>query len=156
MHDDKTKRSLIFQGIYKNRVKNDRRFFENPAFYLDNEEIQSGKIQNIIYILNFHIPFSAVFLLFRSFSTLFLLFSISSRLQNILLPVQSKIEFDEETDIDETLNGLEQDDPYLVDVLKNYYLMSPASGPYRIDQQFLRSPLVDVIYLVHKSENNVT
>ena len=81
---------------------------------------------------------------------------ISSSLQNILLPVQSKIEFDEEGDIDETLNGLEQDDPYLVDVLKNYYLMSPASGPYRIDQQFLRSPLVDVIYLVHKSENNVT
>ena len=70
---------------------------------------------------------------------------IYSRLQNILLPVQSKIE--EARDIDESLNGLEQDDPYLVDVLKDYYLMSPASGPYRIDQKFLRSPLVDVIYL---------
>ena len=45
------------------------------------------------------------------------------------------------------LNGLNQDDPYLVDVLKNYYLMSPASGPYRIDQKFLRSPLVDVSLL---------
>ena len=61
--------------------------------------------------------------------------------------MQSKIEFDEEGDIDETLNGLKQDDPYLVDVLKDYYLMSPASGPYRIDQKFLRSPLIDVIYL---------
>ena len=70
---------------------------------------------------------------------------IYSRLQNILLPVQSKIE--EARDIDESLNGLEQDDPYLVDVLKNHYLMSPASGPYRIDQNFLRSPLVDVMYL---------
>ena len=45
------------------------------------------------------------------------------------------------------LNGLNQDDPYLVDVLKNYYLMSPASGPYRIDQKFLRSPLADVSLL---------
>ena len=69
------------------------------------------------------------------------------RLQNILLPVQSKIEFDEEGDIDETLNGLKQDDPYLVDVLKDYYLMSPSSGPYKIDKKFLRSPLIDVIYL---------
>ena len=72
------------------------------------------------------------------------LFCISLRLQNILLPVQSKIEFDEEGDIDYTLNRLQQDDPYLVDVLKTYYLMSPAVGPYRIDQKFLRSPLVEV------------
>ena len=72
---------------------------------------------------------------------------ISSSLQNILLPVQSKIEFDEEGDIYDMLNGLNQDDPYLVDVLKNYYLMSPASGPYRIDQKFLLSPLVDVSLL---------
>ena len=78
---------------------------------------------------------------------------IYSRLQNILLPVQSKIE--EARDIDESLNGLEQDDPYLVDVLKNQYLMSPASGPYRIDQNFLRSPLVDVMYLPN-SENTLT
>ena len=61
--------------------------------------------------------------------------------------MQSKVEFDEEGDIYDMLNGLNQDDPYLVDVLKNYYLMSPASGPYRIDQKFLHSPLVDVIYL---------
>ena len=61
--------------------------------------------------------------------------------------MQCKIEFDEEGDIDETLNGLKQDDPYLVDVLKDYYLMSPSSGPYQIDKKFLRSPLIDVIYL---------
>jgi len=69
--------------------------------------------------------------------------ALAIMLQNILLPVQSKIEFDEEGDIDETLNGLKQDDPYLVDVLKDYYLMSPSSGPYQIDKKFLRSPLID-------------
>ena len=51
-----------YQGMYKNRVKNDRIFFlKFPLFYLMNEEIQSRKIQNSIYILNFPAPFSAGF-----------------------------------------------------------------------------------------------
>ena len=40
--------------MYKNRVKDDGK-------YLANEEIQSGKIQNNIYILNFPTQFSAGF-----------------------------------------------------------------------------------------------
>ena len=36
------------QGMYKNRVKDDKKFFlKFPLFYLAIEEIQSGKIQNI-------------------------------------------------------------------------------------------------------------
>ena len=38
------------QGKYKNRVKNDIFFLKFPLFYLANEEIQSGIIQNNIYI----------------------------------------------------------------------------------------------------------
>ena len=34
------------QGMYKNRVKNDTKFL---LFYLANEEIESGKIQNKTY-----------------------------------------------------------------------------------------------------------
>ena len=46
-----------FQGMYENRVKNDRKKIEIPV----NKEIQSGKIQNNIYILNFLALFSAGF-----------------------------------------------------------------------------------------------
>ena len=41
-------------------VKNDRNIFEILALYA-NEEIQSWKIQNSIYVLNFPTPFSAEF-----------------------------------------------------------------------------------------------
>ena len=59
-------------------------FLKFPLFYLANEEIQSGKIQNNMLILNFPAPFSAGFPLtlqdkrvgiskvFLSFLTLFL------------------------------------------------------------------------------------
>ena len=45
--------------MYKNRVKNNRKLFEIPAFYLSNEEIQSGKIQN--NICNFEFSHSSGF-----------------------------------------------------------------------------------------------
>ena len=38
-----------YQGMYKNRIKNDRNIFEIPTLYLANEEMQSSKIQNKIY-----------------------------------------------------------------------------------------------------------
>ena len=37
---------ISMQGMYKNRVKNDTKFL---LFYLANEEIESGKIQNKTY-----------------------------------------------------------------------------------------------------------
>ena len=52
----------LVQGIYENWVKNDRNVFEIPALLsCTNEEIQSGKIQNNISILNFPALFSAEF-----------------------------------------------------------------------------------------------
>ena len=68
--------------------------------------------------------------------------------------VQGKIDCDEEGDIDESLNGMKQDDPVLIDAIKNYYLQSPASAkmPYNIDPDRLKPPKVYVrrvtIYLV--------
>ena len=76
--------SRVTQGMYKNRVKNNRIFFLNfPLFYLANEKIQSGKIQNNIYFLNFITSFYAEFprsqdkrevisRIILSFSTIFL------------------------------------------------------------------------------------
>lgn len=64
------------------------------------------------------------------------------RLQN----VYCKIDYDEEGDIDESLNGLSQDDPVLIDAIKNYYLMSPASNemPYKIKPDKLNQPKIFV------------
>lgn len=76
----------------------------------------------------------------------------------LLQNVCCKIDYDEEGDIDESLNGLSQDDPVLVDAIKNYYLMSPASNkmPYKIKPanlnqpkifgQFQQALLVDLFY----------
>ena len=47
--------------MYKNRVKNNRNFFEIPALLTCEQGNQEGKIQNNIYILNFPILFSAGF-----------------------------------------------------------------------------------------------
>ena len=73
---------LYSQGMHKNWVKNVRIFLKFHLFYLANEDIQSRKIQNNIYILNVSTPFfaefprsenkRAVLKCFQSFSTLFL------------------------------------------------------------------------------------
>ena len=61
--------------------------------------------------------------------------------------VNCKLEckYDEEAEIDESLNGLPQDDPILVEALKNYYLTSPADQlPYKIDKDRLQPKSLDV------------
>ena len=53
--------------------------------------------------------------------------------------------FDEEGEIDASLNGLAQDDPVVVDALKNYYLTAPANElPYKIDKYRLDPNLLQV------------
>ena len=86
------------QGMYKNRVKNDRMFLKFLLFYLANEGIQSGKIQNNINILNFPASFSAEFTrskdkrvgiskLFLSYSTLFLYIYPASNAKLFYIPI---------------------------------------------------------------------
>ena len=58
--------------------------------------------------------------------------------------VNGKIDCDEEGEIDESLNGLHQDDPILIDAIKNYYLMSAATMPYKIQPKNLQSPAIYV------------
>ena len=54
--------------------------------------------------------------------------------------------WDEESEIDLSLNSLAQDDPILVDMLKNYYLTSPPSAdlPYNIDNRNLEPTRLQV------------
>ena len=64
-----------------------------------------------------------------------------------VIQVNCKLEckYDEESEIDESLNGLPQDDPILVEALKNYYLTSPADQlPYKIDKDRLQPERLDV------------
>ena len=58
--------------------------------------------------------------------------------------VNGKIDCDEEGEIDESLNGLQQDDPILIDAIKNYYLMSAATMPYKIQPANLQPPAIYV------------
>ena len=58
--------------------------------------------------------------------------------------VNGKIDCDEEGEIDESLNGLQQDDPILIDAIKNYYLMSAATMPYKIQPKNLQPPAIYV------------
>ena len=53
---------------------------------------------------------------------------------------------EEESEIDLSLNSLAQDDPILVDMLKNYYITSPPSVdlPYKIDNRNLEPTRLQV------------
>ena len=53
--------------------------------------------------------------------------------------------YEEEAEIDSSLNGLAQNDPILVDALKNYYLSGPVNEmPYNIEKWRLNQTLLQV------------
>ena len=53
--------------------------------------------------------------------------------------------YEEEAEIDTSLNGLAQNDPILVDALKNYYLSGPVNEmPYNIEKWRLNQTLLQV------------
>ena len=56
--------------------------------------------------------------------------------------------YEEEAEIDSSLNGLAQNDPILVDALKNYYLSGPVDElPYNIEKYRLDPTLLAVSYI---------
>ena len=53
--------------------------------------------------------------------------------------------YEEEAEIDTSLNGLAQNDPILVDALKNYYLSAAVNEmPYNIEKWRLNQTLLQV------------
>ena len=53
--------------------------------------------------------------------------------------------YEEEAEIDTSLNGLAQNDPVLVDALKNYYLSAAVNEmPYNIEKWRLNQTLLQV------------
>ena len=70
----------------------------------------------------------------------FLIAYVNSNVKSKLLDC-----YEEEAEIDTSLNGLAQNDPILVDALKNYYLSGPVNEmPYNIEKWRLNQTLLQV------------
>ena len=73
-------------------------------------------------------------------------------------------EFECQDDIDESLNNLDQDDPKLIEIVRNYYLTKPSSPELmynipknrlvspKIDGQFKQARIVDLFYNTSKND----